>query len=204
MTVGTYELTHEKILNSAKKFFMEYSYDGANLRDLCKEAQVTTGAFYRHFKNKEALFAELVKPALDTFNLVEQDSVCRSELAYKEDNLQSIWTFSQEVYQNYMKLFYQNFSEMKLLLCHSNGSKYENFFNELIDTVTDKTIEFTKMVYKSKNIQNLPNKDELHILLTALWRCILEPIMHDFSLEQALSFCATINKLFNWEVLFEF
>ena len=36
LTVGTYGLTHKKILNSAKMFFLKYSYEGTNLCDLCK------------------------------------------------------------------------------------------------------------------------------------------------------------------------
>ena len=58
MMAGTYEITHKKIINSAKKYFMEYGYEGTNLRDLCKEAQITTGGFYRHFK--EILFIPLL------------------------------------------------------------------------------------------------------------------------------------------------
>ena len=191
-------------MNSAKKYFMEYGYEGTNLRDLCRDAQITTGAFYRHFNNKEALFAELIKPAMECFDFIDQDGVNRSEVAYKEGYLHSIWDFSEETYKRYMNLFYRNFDEMKLLLCHANGSKYENFLDELVDIITDKTILFTTKVDDEKGIQILPNKDELHILLTALCRCISEPIMHDFSFEQALSFCTTINKLFNWKVLFEF
>ena len=204
MPTGTYELTHAKILESAKKFFFEYGYERTNLRELCKDANVTTGAFYRHFKGKEALFTELINPALDIILFLGKDGVERSETAYKEDNLQMLWSFSEEVYKNYMRIFYQNIDSMKLLFCYASGSKYENYFDELIDDITDKTMEFTKFIYNTTDIEELPNKDELHILLTALWRCVLEPIMHDFSLEQALSFCATINKLFNWKVLFKF
>ena len=150
MMAGTYEITHEKIINSAKKYFMEYGYEGTNLRDLCKDAQITTGGFYRHFKDKEALFTELIKPAIDIFNFIDKESVDRSENAYEQGNLKSVWDFSEEVYKSYIHLFYEKFDEMKLLFCHSNGSKYEDFFDELIDTVTDKTIEFTKKVYDEK------------------------------------------------------
>lgn len=199
-----FDITHEKILASAKTHFMEYGYDRTNLRDLCKNAEITTGAFYRHFDDKQALFTELVKPALEIFPYLMQDGVNRSDIANKKGDMQSIWNTSEDVYKNYMILFYDNFDAFKLILCYANGSKHENFFDEFIDAITDETLAFTKSIYEEKGISNLPDKDELHILLTALWRCILEPIMHDFSREKALSFCATINRIFNFKMMFEF
>ena len=59
---GDYEVTHNRILNSGKKIFKEQGFEKANLRAICKEAGVTTGAFYGHFEDKEALFSELVEP----------------------------------------------------------------------------------------------------------------------------------------------
>lgn len=59
-----YDLTHKKILDSAKKIFLKKGYEKTNLREICANAGVTTGAFYRHFKNKEAVFSELVKPVV--------------------------------------------------------------------------------------------------------------------------------------------
>ena len=54
--------THERILKSGLAAFLEEGFEKANLRRICKAAGVTTGAFYKHFKDKEALFSELVEP----------------------------------------------------------------------------------------------------------------------------------------------
>lgn len=64
MAVGTYEITHEKIMESGRTLFLQNGYERTNLRELCKEAGITTGAFYCHFEDKEALFAALVDPAI--------------------------------------------------------------------------------------------------------------------------------------------
>ena len=56
MASGSYEVTHTKILESGKKMFLRNGYKRTNLRDLCGEAGVTTGAFYRHFKDKEVQY----------------------------------------------------------------------------------------------------------------------------------------------------
>ncbi|HHK2054324.1 TPA: TetR/AcrR family transcriptional regulator, partial [Streptococcus pyogenes] len=57
-----YELTHKKIMDSGKANFLKDGYERANLRKICKDAGVTTGAFYRHFNDKEDLFISLVDP----------------------------------------------------------------------------------------------------------------------------------------------
>jgi len=57
-----YELTHKKITDSGKANFLNDGYERANLRKICKDAGVTTGAFYRHFEDKEDLFVALVEP----------------------------------------------------------------------------------------------------------------------------------------------
>ena len=54
MANGSYEVTHQKILDSGKKLFLKNGYERTNLRELCKAAGVTTGAFYRHFEDKSA------------------------------------------------------------------------------------------------------------------------------------------------------
>ena len=60
MSNGNYQETHERILKSGLAAFLEEGFEKANLRRICKAAGVTTGAFYKHFKDKEALFPELV------------------------------------------------------------------------------------------------------------------------------------------------
>ena len=66
MAVGTYEITHERIMESGRTLFLKNGYERTNLRELCKGAGITTGAFYRHFEDKEALFAALVdRPSKD-------------------------------------------------------------------------------------------------------------------------------------------
>ncbi len=65
MAVGTYEITHEKVLESGREQFLKNGYERTNLRELCKGAGITTGAYYRHFEDKAALFSALVEPAVN-------------------------------------------------------------------------------------------------------------------------------------------
>ena len=52
--------TKKRLQECAMKEFSEKGYMKASLRNICKEAGVTTGALYFFFKDKEDLFASLV------------------------------------------------------------------------------------------------------------------------------------------------
>ena len=54
--------TLEKIQQAAMEEFSEKGFQGASLRQIVKQAGVTTGAFYGYFSSKEALFASIVEP----------------------------------------------------------------------------------------------------------------------------------------------
>lgn len=73
-----YEFTHKKIIDSGKLNFLNDGYERSNLRKICKDAGVTTGAFYRHFEHKEDLFISLVEPLakelLDFYDKYEEES----------------------------------------------------------------------------------------------------------------------------------
>ncbi len=54
------ENTREQLLSAAKAEFLRCGYQKASLRKICAAVDVTTGALYFFFKNKEELFARLV------------------------------------------------------------------------------------------------------------------------------------------------
>ena len=54
--------TLERIQQAAMEEFTEKGFQGASLRQIVKQAGVTTGAFYGYFSSKEALFASIVEP----------------------------------------------------------------------------------------------------------------------------------------------
>ena len=54
--------TLESIQQAAMQEFLDKGFQGASLRQIVKNAGVTTGAFYGYFSSKEALFASIVEP----------------------------------------------------------------------------------------------------------------------------------------------
>lgn len=50
------EQTIQNLINIARHHFTAYGYANASLEEIVKEAGLTRGALYHHFKNKKGLF----------------------------------------------------------------------------------------------------------------------------------------------------
>jgi TetR/AcrR family transcriptional repressor of nem operon len=57
--------THKHIVAIASKRFREEGLAGIGIADLMKEAGLTVGGFYKHFKSRDALVAEAVGSSLE-------------------------------------------------------------------------------------------------------------------------------------------
>ena len=66
-----FQQTHENLLACAKKHFLENGFERASIREICKAAHVTNGAFYNHFEDKEALFGALVEPVVQAVSEIK-------------------------------------------------------------------------------------------------------------------------------------
>lgn len=53
------ESSRKRILETAREHFLERSYHGATLREIARDASVTTGSLYHHFSGKDELFVEV-------------------------------------------------------------------------------------------------------------------------------------------------
>ena len=54
------EETRARILEAAIKLFSTHGYNKASVDEICVEAGISKGAFYHHFKTKQALFLALL------------------------------------------------------------------------------------------------------------------------------------------------
>ena len=105
--------TKAKIIESAKKEFLEKGFMGANLRTIATNAGVTTGAMYRHFKDKDALFCALVDEAIEvtTKTVMMADVNTHSQFAppasqeHHEEEQKAVKDLLDYLYANFDKTF---------------------------------------------------------------------------------------------------
>ena len=82
--------TLEQIQQAAVQEFLDKGFLGSSLRQIVKNAGVTTGAFYGYFSSKEALFASIVEPhaaaIMGRFMQAQQDFAELPEAEHKDDS----------------------------------------------------------------------------------------------------------------------
>ena len=103
-----------------------------------------------------------------------------------------------ESQRDIINMIYDNFDGFRILLCHAEGTKYADFLHDFVTDVTERSYRFTQEIYRRGMSPFLIDKEELHMLLTAYWSTMFEPVLHGLSRERALQHSEIVAKLFNW------
>ena len=193
--IGTYDATHERILESGMKFFLECGFERTNLRDMCADAGITTGSFYRHFDSKEDLFTFFVQPAVDEIrkDFTDAEPLCRE--AVETGHIEKLWTIMDA--DRFLDYLYRNFDALKLLLKCSDGTKHSDFLHEVVSLETDITLRSLTAAKEHGLISVvLPSEPEMHMLCHAYISSLFEAVMHDFSREDMEKYIRTVVTFF--------
>ena len=184
---------HEKIIEAAFAEFLEYGFNDASMRRIASSCGMSASGLYKHFPSKEEMFSALVEPAYDglkqEYFMVmdkELDSVDESFIDdMGENNADTVWI---------IKYIYKHFSAFKLLVCRSQGTRYENYVHELAVLEEESTRNYLKkMKSLGINLKMIPKK-EYHLFVTTNINAIFEPVVHDFSEKEALSYAKHLDK----------
>lgn len=198
-----FDLTHKKIIESGKLNFLNDGYERSNLRKICKDAGVTTGAFYRHFNDKEDLFVSLVAPLakelLGFYDKFEEESFRDIEKNYGQDlaeiNIEgsiesTLYMFSRK------ELF-------NLLIYKAYGTKFDNFIELIVEKEDINRHKAFQIISKKKNIKAEIPKEAMHLLNHAYINALCEIVIHSKTEEEVKTNTRIISKFFydGWEKL---
>lgn len=173
-----YELTHKKILESGREHFLREGFERANLRQICRDAGVTTGAFYRHFEDKEALFSALVEPFLaellrfyQTFEAASFESLDREEPeALAEINADGAVETALFIFAR-KDLF-------TLLTEKAYGTKYDHFVEQFVAFEDENRKKvFRLLAEKRGGAKDVPEL-AIHLLNHAYMNALCELVIH--------------------------
>ncbi|HFC30561.1 MAG TPA: TetR/AcrR family transcriptional regulator [Oceanospirillales bacterium] len=88
--------TYQKILAAAERSFKKQGYNGIGVDGLAKEAGVTSGAFYGHFKSKMSVFSAAIVAGLNELReVIEQ---------LQEQHKQQWWQEFAKIYMGQKRL----------------------------------------------------------------------------------------------------
>ncbi len=177
--------TLEKIQQSALEEFSEKGFLGASLRQIVKNAGVTTGAFYGYFSSKEALFASLVEPhAAALMGRFMEAQTGFAELPEKEQPAH-MGEASGDYVDWMVDYICQHREPVKLLLCRAEGTSYEHFVHNMVEVEVESTLRYMEVLRRlGKNIPPL-NRSLCHIIASGMFNGLFEIVIHDMPREQA-------------------
>lgn len=122
-----YDRTHELILEHAGEQFLERGFRGASIRQICRQAGVTNGAFYAHFQSKEDLFRHLVEPALNGLSEQYGAETERYRTIRSPEDILACFEQALSSDERLIRYIYDHKDAFRLLLLASDGTGYEGF-----------------------------------------------------------------------------
>lgn len=178
--------TLEKIQQAALEEFSEKGFLGASLRQIVKNAGVTTGAFYGYFSSKEALFASLVEPhAAALMGRFMEAQTGFAELPEKEQPAH-MGEASGDYVDWMVDYICEHREPVKLLLCRAEGTSYEHFVHNMVEVEVEYTLKYMEVLRRlGKEIPQL-DQSLCHIIASGMFNGLFEIVIHDMPREQAL------------------
>lgn len=157
-----------------------------NNQTFCFYQTYTTGAFYGYYKSKEELFDALVKPHAEQF------------MSFFNKSIENFLSLPKETWKDHMndssvigmrEMFeyaYEHKDAFRLILKASEGTKWENFIHDLVES----EIEITHKFYDAITEQgfkphSLPPMLE-HMVISGEFTGLFELIIHDIPKEEAM------------------
>ncbi|UMZ01610.1 TetR/AcrR family transcriptional regulator [Roseburia rectibacter] len=170
--------TEQKLIRSGRAEFLKKGYVKASLRDICKAAGVTTGAFYFSFESKEALMTAILDPVI-----ADYEHMC-AELAQREEEDPGTADDNERQIMEYLS---EHRAEAIILMERSEGSRYEGFRQKVYSQMQ---AAFTS--YFSKFMGSEPDSEMIRILVAMRLRGYMELIEGDYTVEERLKLAREI------------
>jgi len=160
----------EKMIVAARETFLKNGFGKASMREIAKEASISTSNMYNYFKNKEELFYAITDPVVHhLMNL--QKEVFEYKACKKFNNENFMQKFTEFVPKVMFEMIRKYRKEILLIMDCSKGTKYEHLKKMVVDTLEN---NFTENIISPEKKKFLQDNFLMHILAMNLIEGILE------------------------------
>lgn len=178
-----------RIIEAAKKEFLEKGYSNASLRRIASEAGITTGALFRRYKSKDDLFCSL------TQCIVEETDQAFKELKpmyYSAVDMNGMSKAMQAEAETTLHILFDHYTAAALLLCKSEGSSAAGFFDEITSRKIEESDRFFGNFPKSEDL-----KHAFEVLLTVQFDMYRQILKNGYTKQEAENCMQILNKFIN-------
>lgn len=131
--------TKSRLLFWGEKLFSQKGYDATSISDICNMAEVSKGAFFHYFPNKESFFLEILDRWLNDLSLrmdkyLEGSEKIPNGIIKMADIFKEIFKESREKFWLFLEFLRQGIKDENILKkLGEYFKKYKNYFSVLIE-----------------------------------------------------------------------
>jgi len=193
---------HTAIIEAATAEFMEYGFKDASMRRIANAVGMSAAGLYKHFASKEEMFSALVEPSYQGLLSLFGSEAGEQAKAVGTGDLRNFESVGDAKLA--MTYIYDHLEAFQLIVCRSQGTKYEGFLHDIAVLEEKTTLSFMEIL-KSRGV---PIKEfrfpELHLLTTANINAVFQAVEHGFTREEAMHYADTLDSFFSkaWREFF--
>ena len=179
------EDTEKNILNTARKHFLKDGFSGESLRNIVKDAGLTTGAFYKYYPTKEALFDALTDPYIEHIYQIYDRVVEDFEKLSAKEQTSNMSDTSGNGMDQMIDYIYEHYDNFRLLLKCGDSGKFETFIHNMVDREMRSSLEYVKKMKEDGIEIPIVGESLMHMIYTGFFSSIFQIIEHDIDKETA-------------------
>ena len=170
-------LSHIKVNNAIREEFLEKGFEAASIRSIGARAGMTSAGLYRHYPDKEAMFAAMVEPLLCSIReWTERHSKRKYQMVDNKAGQEEL--FGETVMDLIKKVILPQREAFLLLMTKSAGTKYADFVHDFVMQNQKMILDALKYLKKKGYPVLEVDEEEVHILLSAYVTACFETILH--------------------------
>ena len=173
--------TRNNLIEAGKREFRAMGYQKASLRHICSDADVTTGALYFFFRDKDDLFGSILSEVTIPFmDIISQHYAFEENGEGKVDGEGS----DQKATEMMIDFYYEKKDVFDILLSSLDHPIVKSFFDNFIYVSTE---HYMKVLGKDSGIEEFP----LHMFLHMQLDMMISLVSHGFEKEEMKKHAAT-------------
>ncbi len=188
-------LSHIKVNKAIKEEFLEKGYEAASIRSIGARAGMTSAGLYRHYADKEAMYAAMVEPLIEEIRTwTRKHTEKKFDLIEAKKGRNDL--FGESFIDMIRDVILPRRDEFRLLMTCSSGTKYENFIHEFVQDNQKEFLEAIRFLKDNGYPAIDVDEEELHMLLSAYLTACFEPIIHGVDEAKLDKYLNTIQEFF--------
>ena len=187
-----------RLLESARKEFMERGFLKAELKTICDNAGVTTGAVYKRYRGKEELFRAVVQ---ETADMLDSFIALRRGIDFArmtDEEVRTTWIMNEKSILEMFRMLWDIREGFVLLLEKSAGTVYENYGHDFALRMTEAYMQYYRETKKRGLAEAEISETEMHMLCSSFWMAVYEPFIHGMTWQEIQEQCRVLCRCFDW------